>query len=245
MRASSGFGSRDVLLISVLLGSFVVGGGGTAGASEEDAQDAKKPWIPKPRWELLLMTPTTDIPLAEQRLIKRVNVVLPGTKTVPRGIAGEAGILYESDDAHVLLFVRQALLFPLRHAIESRSDGSDGGGGVIVGKIVVTTTQDEFTITVTRSAFSLGENAEKGSEEGTFQTYFYSWGLAHFIDDLCARQAHAHIDAKVMRRLTGEWRMERDKEALLELRNARSGAESRRGVAGGKREEESATGATK
>ena len=51
-----------------------------------------------------------------------------------------------------------------------------------------------------------------GDFQPDFQALFFSWGLAHFLDDVCRKQAGIIIPPNVMRELTGEawitWRRE-------------------------------------
>ena len=96
---------------------------------------------------------------------------------------------------------------PLRLAVGEYGDKSCECG-YIVGKVVVTTATEDFTINITRREFLLGDRVP------VISRVFYSWGLAHFLDDLCFTQTGTHILPDVVNSLSGEGRIEKDRKAF-------------------------------
>ncbi|MHB1038616.1 MAG: hypothetical protein ACYC35_29810 [Pirellulales bacterium] len=170
--------------------------------------------LPKPKWELLDFGGyASSDGTVSKHYIKRMRIILPDKKATPWGasLVGDKKVVYVIEDPHVLEAIEIFLRNPLRLVLGENADG-DTGLGYVVGKIVVSTNTEEFPIYITPSAFLLGDDSPQISRA------FYSWGLAHVLDDVCSREAGTHISAKVMRWLSGEWRTERDKEVFGELK---------------------------
>jgi len=58
------------------------------------------------------------------------------------------------------------------------------------------------------------------SDSADYQNTFYSWGLAQFLDDVTFLQLKTHVPAAIMKELTGEARMDSDKNAMDARRKA-------------------------
>ena len=71
---------------------------------------------------------------------------------------------------------------------------------------------EQFTIYVTDGAFLLGEDSS------TMSRTFYSWGLAHVLDDVCLEKAGSHISPKIISGLSGGWRMEAEKKLFEDFK---------------------------
>jgi len=169
----------------------------------------------EPRWELLDFYGTLPDESSSHRL-KWIKIVLPEKKATPwqAGFTGDKPVVYTSDDPRILEAVEKFLTYPHRLAAGRHISCGDGQ---VVGTVRVVTNKEEFTIGVSTVGFTLDD--ESG---GILQCRFYSWGLAHFIDDVCFQQAEIHIPPKVMSELTGESRMEQDRKTLGELRGKKS-----------------------
>jgi hypothetical protein len=170
--------------------------------------------LPKPKWELLDFGEygSSDGTVRKHH-IKRMRIMLPEKKATPWGasLVGDKPVVYVIEDPHVLEAIEVFLRNPLRLVLAENADVTVGDM-YVVGKIVVSTNTEEFPIYITPSAFLLGDDSPLISRA------FFSWGLAHVLDDVCSREAGTHISAEVMRWLSGEWRTERDKEVFGELK---------------------------
>lgn len=167
---------------------------------------------PKPLWELLEMTDGMGgVPPSERRAINRIKITFNAKDATiwNVGFVGKKPLVYETDDPRVLHVITYFLSHPLRRAASGRSHGCEGSG-FDVGTIEVTTSKDKFIITITRIGFLLGESPD-------LHTIFYSWGLAHFLDDLCIHKLGVHIPPNIMRHLTGEWMIDVEKKILQRL----------------------------
>jgi hypothetical protein len=176
-------------------------------------------------WKRLEMTEGhAGVPPSEERVIKRIKITLNGKDDSPMRVSlvGKARVVYETKDRRVLKAINTFLDLPFRYAIPANS--SVGGGAYVLGTVVVTTNRDEFPISITTTGFQL----EEGS--ASFRTMFYSWGLAHFLDDVCFEATRAHIPAGALAHLTGEDRFASERVILQEL-NARKTGDAKSGGA--------------
>lgn len=220
---------RSVLLYALLVIILLSLVDGTIPASEDDpiepthsSADEMRDDIDSEKqesvWELLEMTKGLGgIPQSEQRYIKHVKITFIAKDASPLkvGFVGKKPLVYETDDPHVLDAITKFLWFPLRHAMSERFQRHISiGGAYDVGTMVVTTNKDAFTIYITQHGFQLGEDLYVDS-------LFYSWGLAHFLDDLCVHKLGIHIPPDIMRHLTGESRANGEKKILQRLNELR------------------------
>ncbi len=177
-----------------------------------DEVDNDVPEKAKSMWELLEMTDgLVSIPPSEGRTIKRIKITFNAKDATPWkvGFVGNKPLVYETGDPRVLKAITRFLSFPLCLAV-SENTHVGGGGYQVVGTMVVTTTKDEFTVYITKIGFQLEEYYQ-------IHTAFYSWGLAHFLDDLCVHKLGIHIPPDIMHDLTGECIINAEKEILQQL----------------------------
>lgn len=164
----------------------------------------------RPRWDLLSFRDVVDNPSLSHR-ITRIKITLPEKQATPwqAGWTGDEPLVYETNDQRVLDAMEQFLTFPLRMAVPRGLHGGRGdGSSSSVGTITVITNTEEFTVNVSRVGFVLD------SDVADYQNIFYSWGLAHFLDDISFERLNVHIPPKIMKELTGEARIEQDRKAL-------------------------------
>jgi hypothetical protein len=161
---------------------------------------------PQPRWELLECPHVVNDPISSRR-IKHIKIKLLAKQNDPwgRGLAGDKDLVYETTAPSVLEAFEAFLKRPLRMAVQPGLHGAMGDGSSIsVGTIEVQTDKDTFTIHVSIVGFVLD------SDTADLQNTFYSWGMAHFLDSLCAKLRGTHIPPEVMKKLSGEARIEED-----------------------------------
>jgi hypothetical protein len=231
----SGFSRRR--LLAILAGALPAAAGidslaKAAEPNQEGTADARIDGTKKPRrkskqdWGLLnfyVILPDPDRrDNPESHRIKRIKISLSEKNNAPwdLGWAGDKPLLYETQDPGVLETIEDFLRHPLRLALGQDYD-CDSEGGIIVGRVLVTTNQEKFMIGISMGAFLLGDNVPHMSR------VFYSWGLAHFLDDLVARHAGIRIPPEALRSLSGESRMDNDRESLRKL-NERMKADTER-----------------
>lgn len=170
----------------------------------------------QPRWNLLWFCDVVNNPARSHR-IQRIRIVLPEKQATPwqAGWTGDEPLIYETNDRHVLEAMEQFLTFPHRMAVPRGLHGARGdGSSSSVGTITITTNQEEFTVNISRVGFVLDSDA------ADYQNTFYSWGLAHFLDDVCWERLKRHIPPEITAELTGEARIEQDRRALKAMRDA-------------------------
>lgn len=167
------------------------------------------------KWELLEMTDGLGGVLpSEQRTIKRIKITFIAKDASPwkAGIVGNNPLVHETDDPRVLKAITRFLCFPLCHAVSENVHV--GSCGRLLGTMVVTTSKDEFTVYITQLGFQLEDSSD-------LHTTFYSWGLAHFMDDLCVHKLNVHIPPDIMQNLTGESTTNLEKKILQRLNEQR------------------------
>lgn len=168
------------------------------------------------RWELL------EFYIAEgggvqSRRIRRVKVTLLDKQTAPwgRSFVGDEELTYNTKEPVVLEAVEAFLWEPLRMAVPEGLHGARGdGSSSCVGTIRIYPTRGQsFPIGISYVGFVLN------SDSADLQNIFYSWGVAHFLDKLCAKHAGRRVPPAVMKTLTGEARMESDRETFAPIKN--------------------------
>ena len=164
-------------------------------------------------WERLFFTHggfIPPIPPSEQRTITRIKITLFGEDvSIPRvGLVGKKPVVYETADPAVLEAMTRFLSLPYRCAIPEYLQVVTGAS--ILGTIDISTTKDDFTIFIDEVAFLLTTVWE-------LDKAFFSWGLAHFLDDLCFRETGRHLPNDVLLKLTGESRISSERAILQEL----------------------------
>jgi len=171
---------------------------------------------PLPRWELLDFYTVVNRPSLAHR-IRRIKVILPEKQATPwqAGWTADKPILYETDDPGALKAIETYLTRPLRIAVARGVHGARGdGSSSSLGAVKIITNTEEFDIHISRVGFVLE------SDSADYQNTFYSWGLAQFLDDVTFLQLKTHVPAAIMKELTGEARMDSDKNAMDARRKA-------------------------
>lgn len=168
----------------------------------------------KAAWRLLEAVSMSRGPSPSQQrpIMKHIKITLlkKDLRRQSAGFLADKPVIYETDDARVLLTIAFFLRNPLR--LGAPLSTHQGGCPSTVGTIVVVTPKDKLTIFITTYGFGLGDDLPD------IHTTFYSWGLAHFLDELCVQQAGTHIPARLMKELSGEWRMDQEREELQRMK---------------------------
>ena len=154
----------------------------------------------------------------EQRKIKQLTITLPERKATPweAGIVGDTKLVYSTSDAQELAAVEWFLRWPLRIACAPGVHGCRGSTFTI-GTIEVKTDIDTFTIGVTTWGFYLGDHPD-------YQTLFFSWGLAHYLDDVVFDKTGKHILEERLRNLSGECQIDEQEQRLSAWRKVKQEA---------------------
>jgi hypothetical protein len=180
-------------------------------SSEDENQDDCTAEPPPVKWELLEFY-FIQGERPRSRRIRRVKVTLLDKQTAPwgRSFVGDKELIYEIEEPHVLEALEVFLWRPLRMAAPDGAHGARGdGSSASIGTIRIYTNHGEsFPIGISTVGFILN------NDSADVQNVFYSWGLAHFLDDLCAKRAGNRIPPLVMKELTGEARFESDRRAF-------------------------------
>lgn len=203
------FPSRRTTLcgvVIVLAAMFAAGRGDAPCRADEEDEKIRK-------YHAKLDKAWGELFFATKRKVTKVQVVIfeKSETAFESGFNKKKKVSATSSSEDVCKAVHQFLEQPMRYALSS-TKGGGGGSWYKVGEVVVTTDQGAFTVGLSYGGFTCD------GEAANYQNVFFSWGLAHYVDDVYFEQSGQRLPEEVLKGWSGEAHLNHEKETYANIK---------------------------